>query len=170
MPEQIEVIERHADGTLEIRATAAVFKMPMVIGSSLKKIVSLINEHSTIPSGAPFVRYVNFSWDKLNNEGKFMSFIRMFTRKWEMHIGFPIVLDITPTGEIQKGLIPKGKYVKSIHRGPYKKIGVTYKSMNEWIKKEGLSVKNEAIEFYLNDPRIVKKEDLVTEILIPLKD
>jgi effector-binding domain-containing protein len=40
--------------------------------------------------------------------------------------------------------------------------------MYDWAKAQKLSLKNEAIECYLNDPHEVDKADIETLILIPL--
>ena len=45
----------------------------------------------------------------------------------------------------------------------------TYKKMIKWVDENDLKVKNESIEIYLNDPGDTKKEDLETEVLIPLQ-
>ncbi|MBI1936995.1 MAG: GyrI-like domain-containing protein [Ignavibacteriales bacterium] len=170
MNNQVKIIEREEENTLQIYAEAAMMKMPVAIGNAYKKIMQNINEQKTEAAGAPFVRYLEINWDKVNTENKFAAFIKMFTRKWKMEIGFPVKNNIDGTGEIKKSTIPKGKYLKSLHRGPYQKVGYTYKRMTAFTKQNNLAIKNESIEIYLNDPRTTKKENLETIVLIPLEE
>jgi len=44
------------------------------------------------------------------------------------------------------------RYVRGVHRGPYQQSGATYKAIYNWVKSQGISVKNEAVEFCVNDP------------------
>lgn len=64
--------------------------------------------------------------------------------------------------------IQNKKYVKTIHYGPYQKVGVTYKNMYAWAKAQKLSFENEFIEFYLNDPKNTEKQSIETMVLIPI--
>lgn len=168
MNNQIEIIEREEEKTLQIYAEAAVMKIPVVTGNAYKKIMKLAEEQKIEVTGAPFVRYLEINWNEVNTENKFAAFIKMFTHKWKMEIGFPVKNKIAGSGEIKQSVITKGKYVKLIHHGPYQKVGGTYKQMLAWIKQNNLTVKNESIEFYLNDPHTTKKANLETIVLIPL--
>jgi len=60
-------------------------------------------------------------------------------------------------------------YLRAIHIGPYQKIGDTYRKMIEYSNENNLKVKNESIEFYLNDPKTTQNSNLETELLIPLE-
>ncbi len=170
MSNQIEVIEKETEHTLEINANVPMMKMPVVIGSSYKAIAEYLGKKGLECSGVPYVRYVDLNWSELNNENKFLLFIKMFTKKWNMLIGFPLKEKTEGEGNIKSGTIEKGKFVKMLHRGPYQKVGSTYKAMGEFIKKENFKIKNESIEYYLNDPKTTKKEDLETIVMIPLAE
>ena len=94
----------------------------------------------------------------------------MFTRKWKLQIGFPLYNKAEGRGNIKAGFLPGGRFVKTEHRGPYHKVGKTYKKMLAWIRENNLKIKGESIEIYNNDPRITKKEKLETTILIPISE
>ncbi|MGD8780636.1 MAG: GyrI-like domain-containing protein [Ignavibacteria bacterium] len=155
MGKEIEIIEKEFQNTLEINIEVPMWKMPSVIGNSYKTIVNYLKSKNLEPSEAPYVRYLNIDWDILYKESKLTGFFKMFTRKWSMLIGFPV-----------KEKLEGGKYVKAMHKGPYQKCGETYKKMISFMKQENLQFKNESIEYYLNDPKTVKKEDLETLVLI----
>jgi effector-binding domain-containing protein len=45
----------------------------------------------------------------------------------------------------------------------------TYEMVERWIKAEGLLPVDQMWEYYLNDPTMVSQEELMTEIIWPIK-
>ncbi len=147
-----------------------MWKMPVIIGKAYKDIGKYLENKGAKPSGPPFVRYLNVSWNKINKENKISAFIKMFTRKWNMAFGFPVENKIEGEKNLLAGVLPCGKYVKSIHRGAYQKVGITYNKMLLFLTNEKLNYKNESMEIYLNDPETTKEENLETVVFIPLSE
>ena len=58
--------------------------------------------------------------------------------------------------------------VRTIHRGPYQKIGDTYKEIVDWAVANDVELANHTMESYINDPTAVAREDIETLILIPV--
>jgi len=170
MKNEIQIVEQDLKNTLEIKANIPMWKMPVMISKAYKKIVEHLEKSNIEPSDPPYIHYLNINWDEVKEEGRFLSFIKMFNRKWEMLIGFPVKENREGSGEISAGILPKGKYVQSMHYGPYQKVGETYKEMISWIKQNNLDIMNESVEIYLNDPRNTKKKDLQTIVLIPIAE
>ncbi len=168
MNNEIELVEKEKLYTLEISAKATMPQMPKLIKTSYKEIVDYFEKNNKSPETAPYIRYTQLDWEKINTQNKIVAFIKMFTQKWQMLIGFPVSNPIDGEGKITAGFIPAGKYVKAIHKGDYMKVGNTYKKMVTFINDKKLKMGAESIEFYLNDPKEVKKEDLLTEVLIPI--
>ncbi|MBU0561644.1 MAG: GyrI-like domain-containing protein [Bacteroidetes bacterium] len=169
MSEKVEIVERELTYTLEVNENAQMWKLPKIIGQSYRSIMDYSSKKNNEITEAPFVRYLNINWEEMEKDSKIVMFMKMFSRKWNMLIGFPLNNKLDGEGKIEAGMIPAGRYLKSMHRGPYQKVGDTYKAMQSFGKKESLQFKGESIEFYLNDPQITKKEDLETIVLIPLK-
>lgn len=164
---KVDVIEREMEYTLEIKAEAATFKIPMVIGKCYKSIMEYMEKKKVECSSAPYVRYIDVDWDAVNKTNKFMLFLKMITYKWNMVIGFPVKEKVDGEGEIISGVLAKGKYLKAIHKGHYQKLVDTYTIMLAYIKENDIKIKNESMEIYTNDPRTTKKEDLETIVFIP---
>ena len=80
----------------------------------------------------------------------------------------PVSSAVEGDGYLKPSVIGKREYASIVHKGPYRRVGQTYARMYRWIKEEGLSALPESMEVYLNDPRHTRKEDLETELLIPL--
>jgi AraC family transcriptional regulator len=65
--------------------------------------------------------------------------------------------------------LPAGSYACTIHVGPYERLGDTWQRlMGEWIPASGKRVDGLSYERYLNMPGKVPKEELRTEICVPV--
>lgn len=172
MDEDIKIIERAEIPTVEISARTTMLGMPFIIPKSYKAIMSYLDEVGIEAADAPdcpYVHYFEFSWDQLKNENKLVAFFKCFTRKWVMNIGIPVKQPVTGSDKIQAGTLPGGKFITTIHRGPYQQVGKTYKKIMAWIDKNDIAVIDEAIEIYTNDPRGTPSKDLETIILVPVQ-
>jgi len=67
--------------------------------------------------------------------------------------------------------LPAGRYACTTHVGPYERLGDTWsKLMGEWIPANNLRMAHgESYEVYLNDPSTTPKEELRTEICVPVE-
>jgi effector-binding domain-containing protein len=55
-----------------------------------------------------------------------------------------------------------------VHHGPYEACEPTYERLFAWISDKGLQITGPIREIYLNDPRVVSPEQILTEILAPV--
>ena len=82
--------------------------------------------------------------------------------------------DTTPADELPKDLaeqrIPAGDYASTTHVGPYEQLGDTWaRFMGEWLPASGRRIGDGvSYEVYHNTPMDTPKEQLRTEIRIPL--
>jgi AraC family transcriptional regulator len=61
-----------------------------------------------------------------------------------------------------------GKMVHTIHKGPYESCELTYLKLLAWIEP-GDRISGPIREEYPNDPRLVKPEEIITEIFVPVR-
>jgi effector-binding domain-containing protein len=168
--EEIEIIEKEIGDVIEIEERVPVWKMPSVMSSDFKKIKDHLKSNGAECKDAPYARYLDIDWDLEMKKGAFANFIRVFTKKWHFQAGMPTSTKIGGENNLISRQISNKKYVKTIHYGPYHKVGITYKKMYAWAKSQNLSFENESLEFYLNGPRDTEKEFLKTVVLIPVVD
>lgn len=67
--------------------------------------------------------------------------------------------------------IPAGEYASTLHVGPYEQLPDTWaRFLGEWLPSSGYRLAGDAVsyELYLNDPTRVPREQLRTEIRIPV--
>ena len=56
-----------------------------------------------------------------------------------------------------------------VHKGPYEECGPTYEKLFAWIKENNKKIVGPTREVYLNDPKDVSPEEILTEILAPIE-
>jgi AraC family transcriptional regulator len=75
----------------------------------------------------------------------------------------------TPEGLTEQWL-PAGRYAWTVHRGPYELLGDVWARLTgEWIPASGHRIAaGPSFEVYRNTPAEVPKEQLVTELFVPI--
>jgi len=86
----------------------------------------------------------------------------------DVEVVVPVAGRFPPAGEISCYILPGGRMARVFHRGPYQECTSTYERLFAWIADHGLSVTGPMREIYHNDPREVKPEEILTEILAPV--
>jgi AraC family transcriptional regulator len=76
----------------------------------------------------------------------------------------------TLPSELEEQRIPAGRYACTVHAGPYEQLGdVWQRFMGEWFPSSGHRIADgPSYELYLNDPSRTPKDQLRTEIRIPV--
>lgn len=81
---------------------------------------------------------------------------------------FPDGLPV-PDG-LSEHTLPKGRFLKAIHRGSYENLPQTWDAAFEAVTSNGHRMRNAAnYEMYVNSPGEVGAEDLITEVYIPIE-
>ena len=86
-----------------------------------------------------------------------------------VEVVWPVAGTVTGSGDIQVSTLPGGKMVRTVHRGPYETCEPTYLALFSWIENHQLQIAGPIREIYPNDPREVKPEEILTEILVPVR-
>lgn len=79
---------------------------------------------------------------------------------------------IRSIGEVGLKTIAGGQYAVTTHIGAYENLGDTYrKFFGQWLSQSQYeSADKPCFEVYLNDPESTEKEDLITDIYLPLRE
>lgn len=167
--EKIELVEMEFGPSIEIESKTKMFAMPKEMVNSYTKIHDYINEKHVKCSIAPYARYVGVDWEYQVNAGFFSMFKDMFTKIWHFYSGFPLETALEGEGDMHVKVHSKSKYIKATHYGPYQNVGKLYTKMYKWGKDNGHKCLPESFEFYMNDPKEVKKSELETILYIPVE-
>ncbi len=86
----------------------------------------------------------------------------------DVEVVIPIEGDVEDTEEIKCYELPGGTMAKAAHKGPYEECGAAYEKLFSWIAANGKNITGPTREVYLNDPRQVPPEEILTEIYAPV--
>jgi AraC family transcriptional regulator len=86
----------------------------------------------------------------------------------DVEVAWPVAGAVKGAGEIRAYTLPGGKMARIVHHGPYKACESTYRRLFTWIEENGLRIVGPIREMYLDDPREVPPEQILTEILAPV--
>lgn len=162
----IRIVEREEQKALIIRDCVGMLKLPKVMGPAYMKIADYLKTNGIEPQEAPFTSYRVDDWDAVVQISGFKMVLSIFTKKWDIEMGFPTKMELNGTDEIEVMTIPAGAFVETLHIGPYQKVGEAYKAIYHHAKENDLVLDNKSYEFYLNDPGNVAKEKLETRIWV----
>jgi len=168
--EPVEIVMRPASPTIALRARINMLQMAKVMGSSYRAVFEELERRGLKADGAPYARYTGIDWEELAAQGKLAAMLGIFTRKWNVEMGLPLSEPLPPAEGFVAGCLPAGRYVETLHRGPYRKVNAAYERLQNLARQEGLKLGSESIEIYLNDPRTTASAELETLVLIPLLD
>jgi effector-binding domain-containing protein len=148
---EIKLLDLSQQPTLSLRTISPVEKLPEFFGKAYSSIMAYLQELNEVPSGMPFATYYNLDMSALDIEA-----------------GFPVEKTLPAQGEILSTFIPAGKYITTVHTGPYDSMKPAYDALTKWAQANGYTPSGIAYEFYLNDPS--ENPDIVplTEIRFPV--
>lgn len=77
--------------------------------------------------------------------------------------------DNPPTGDIAVGASPSGKAYKFVHRGAYDGMENLYEAITNFFDEKNLQPGDLFIERYVTDPRTTPEDELVIEVIFPVR-
>lgn len=86
----------------------------------------------------------------------------------DVEVVIPVAKPVDGKGDITCYELPGGKMARIVHKGPYEACAPSYKKLFEWIAENHKKVVGPTREVYLNDPRQVPPEEILTEIYAPI--
>jgi len=86
----------------------------------------------------------------------------------DVEVALPVAREVESSGEVVCYELPGGQMARIVHRGPYEKCAPTYKKLFAWIAEHQKKITGPTREVYLNDPRKVPPEKILTEIYAPI--
>ncbi len=137
VPSEFTVRDLPTVHALVIRRRIARDEIASALSESLPTVFEFAQRHGLAIAGPPFARYPEVGMGWLVIEGG-------------VTIAEPSSAELTDG--IEALVIPPGRAVTTIHRGPYENFSVTYQELERWIQEQGLSAAGAPWETYLTDP------------------
>lgn len=83
-------------------------------------------------------------------------------------VAFPIASPIESSDAVKCYELPGGEMAKVVHKGPYDACEPAYDALYGWVVDHGYMISDPTREVFLNDPREVPPEEILTEIYAPI--
>ncbi len=150
--DDIQIVELDPVNVIGTRARGAYHDVAKLIPKIFEHAVSTGLEIT----GPPIFLCHELSMDEVNRAMK--------NDDADLEVALPVVGDIRETDEIKHYELPGVKMIKTIHKGPYEKVGETYSRLFDWMADNGKQVMGPYREYYMNDPREVPSGEILTEV------
>ncbi|NYT05905.1 MAG: transcriptional regulator [Methanomicrobiales archaeon] len=86
----------------------------------------------------------------------------------DVEVAFPVPEGTEPGPGMRVYTLPGGRMARTVHKGPYEACEPTYLRLFAWLQERGLRITGPMREEYLNDPREVPPEEILTVIYAPV--
>jgi effector-binding domain-containing protein len=86
----------------------------------------------------------------------------------DIEVCVPIAKAITESDKVKCYELPGATMAKIIHKGPYEECGPAYERLFAWLEENGRKLSGPIREAYLNDPREVAPQEILTIIYAPI--
>ena len=139
-----------------IRRKGSYRQIPVMIG----ELVEFIVRREIGPAGPPI-----YLWHEQSVEDAYRADA---SGDADIEVAFPVTGRTRPEGDIVTYELPGGLMARVLHKGPYQECTGTYERLFAWLESEGRKVAGPIREIYLNDPREVRPDEILTEILAPV--
>jgi len=139
-----------------IARECSIEEMSSVMSDNFKKLYDFIQDNNLDLKAAPFTIYNTF--DIFKQRSNFISAI-------------PVESHINTSSPFISGEIKGGKGLKVTHIGSYQNLGNAWATAISYARNKKIKTQKSpmGIEYYLNDPMETLPEELITEVIVPLK-
>jgi len=86
----------------------------------------------------------------------------------DIEIAAPVGLAFPSDGDVYARELEAGTFATTVHRGPYEGIARAYHTLTFWVSENGYDIAGPTREIYVNDPRTVAPEELLTRLEFPV--
>ena len=170
MAEEITIETREAVPVVEVAAETHLWRIPKVLAESFGIARQRIEQSGAKVEGMPYARYLEIDWDDMVGKGAFAQLIAFAFSKQKMRIGMFSSESVSSENNAIGHQLPAGRYVTTIHRGAYHKVGETYRRIVEWAAENGVKLADSSLENYVDDPTEMPTEEVRTQIWIAVAD
>lgn len=89
-------------------------------------------------------------------------------RNADVEVVIPVSAEVPDDEEIACYELAGGPMARITHKGPYEKSAAAYRKLFAWLAENHKKVAGPTREVYMNDPKKVPPEELLTEIYVPV--
>lgn len=156
MENKVETKELGDQPIVGIRLTSSMADIGMNTGNSYGTIFGYLGKTGSPPAGPPFTLYYD---EEMKEEG------------FDMEVVVPVAAELPGEGDVKGRVLQGGKFVSTMHMGPYEEIGSAYERLLAWARENGFEPTVPSREVYLVGPDNpeANPSEYRTEVLIPVR-
>ncbi|MBN2344308.1 MAG: GyrI-like domain-containing protein [Deltaproteobacteria bacterium] len=166
--DNIQIVEVESFPVVVVRDVVSTMKIGKVMGPAYHAIKAYLNQEGVTPldDEYPFCIYRDVTFDHLDAKGFIATLKMMFAEKWNIEMGIPSQKPLSGTETLIATNFPAGKYLQTVHMGPYRFLRQTYKRLADYANAEGIPLGTVSVEKYTNSPGSVPDDALKTIVLV----
>jgi effector-binding domain-containing protein len=151
MADDVQVRQLPAQLALVVRTRASTETIKERMGDAYGALMGHAGATGAQFVGPPFTLYPELI------EGEFAFAVCM-----------PVAAGAVPGDKVGVEELPAVEAATLLHRGPYDSMEPSWRRLNDWVTANGRRPSDALREVYLNDPRQVEENELLTELVVPL--
>jgi len=154
MPYEVQLTEEEPKSVAAVKIHTTRSKIANDVSSGFATLMHGLNRAGAAPAGAPMLVYHSEIDEETDGE------IEICVPVDEGYSG--------DSAEVYGRELAGGTMAHTIHQGPYEQITPAYHAVAGWISENGYEIGGPPREIYLNDPRTVRPEELLTRVEFPI--
>ena len=153
MPYEVSITKVAPQPIAAVKLQTSLKQIANSIQTGFGKLMQGLGRSGVTASGAPFIVY----HDVIDEE-----------TDGHIEICVPVAAALAPDPDVYGRELEGGEMATTVHHGPYQQIGPAYHTITSWIAENGYEIAGPPRETYLNDPRQVAAEELLTRVEYPI--
>jgi effector-binding domain-containing protein len=153
MPYDVDVMDVAPQTIAATRVHTSLSRIGSDIGAGFGSLMRALSREDIAPTGPPLIVYHDVIDD---------------TTDGDLEVCVPIGGSLADGGDVYGRELEGATVVTTVHHGPYEQIAPAYHTLTAWISEHGHDVAGPPREIYLNDPRMVPVEELLTRVEFPI--
>jgi len=153
MPYEIDISDVQPQRIAAVRFNTNLERIAKDIQAGFGTLIRGLGRAGVAAAGAPLIVYHDII-DR-ENDG-------------DVELCVPVAAAFEADGDVYGRELEGGAMATTVHQGPYEQIGPAYQTIMSWIAENGREIAGPPREIYLNDPREVAPEKLLTRIEFPV--
>ncbi|MDZ7680008.1 MAG: GyrI-like domain-containing protein [Acidimicrobiales bacterium] len=137
-----------------VRVRTGIGRIGDDIGAGFGRLMQTLASEGVEPAGSPFIVY----HDVIGGDAD-----------GDIELCIPITRKVDGDEEVSSREIGGGTVAATVHQGSYEEVGSAHHALNAWIAEHGRGAAGPPREIYLNDPRTVVPDELMTRVEFPVR-
>ena len=153
VPFDIEITDANPQQIAAVKINTNLSQIANDISAGFGTLMQGMAKARVHPAGAPMIVYHSVIDEETSGD---------------IELCVPIAGQISGGEEVYARELEGGTMAMTLHKGPYERISPAYHALMSWIPDNGYEIAGPPRETYLNDPRQVAPDELMTRVEFPV--